>query len=161
MPLADPNEINNTIAEPVLGHRFIFYLDMVPTYLIKGVNGMGFDDGEVIIDHINTYFKTRAKRRWNDITLSLYSFVSPSSAQSVYEWSRLAYEPATGRAGYYDFYAKDARMNILSPVGEFVSEFVIQGAYIKNAAFGEYDYANDAFVSMTLTLGCRAIELNY
>lgn len=161
MPILDPNEINNTVAEPVLGHRFIMYIDGIPSYFIKAVNGIGFDDGEVIIDHINTYFKTRAKRRWNDINLSLYNFVAPSGAQLVMEWGRLGYEVVTGRAGYADFYWKDVRFNVLSPVGELVSEWIVQKAYIKNFNGGDYDYSNDAFVSLQLTLGCSGMVLNY
>lgn len=161
MPILDPNEINNTVLEPVLGHRFIMYVDGIPTYFIKSVDGLSFDDGEVIIDHINTYFKTRAKRRYSDVTVGLYNFVAPSGAQAVAELARLQYEEVTGRAGYSDFFWRDIRFNVLSPVGEVVSEIILNKAYIKNANFGSYDYANDAFVSMTLVFGISAFTLNF
>jgi len=85
MALLDPNEIDNQIFQPILQHNFIVYADGIPSYLIKKIGGIGFDDGEVIIDHINTYVKHRAKRRWNDITLSLYNPVAPSGAQAIME----------------------------------------------------------------------------
>jgi len=44
MPLLDPNEIDNTIFEPVLQHRFILYVDGLPSYMIKRVGGMGFGE---------------------------------------------------------------------------------------------------------------------
>ncbi len=161
MPILDPNEINNTIAEPVLAHRFIMYVDNIPSYFIKGISGMGWDDGEVTVDHINTYFKTRGKRRYNDITVNLYNFVSPSGYQAVFEWARLGHESVTGRSGYADFYWKDIRFQALSPVGEAASEIIVSKAFIKNAALGDYDWATDTQVISSLTLGCSSIELNY
>jgi hypothetical protein len=134
--ILDPNELDNTIFQPILQHQFIVYADAIPSYMIKKMGGMGFDDGEVIIDHINTYIKHRAKRRWNDITLSLYNPVTPSEAQAVMEWARLGHEFVTGRAGYFDFYAKDITFAALDPVGSIVGEWIIKKAYIKNAAFG-------------------------
>lgn len=162
MPLLDPNELDNTIFEPILQHRFIMYIDGIPSYIIKKVDGIGFDDGEVIIDHINTYFKTRAKRRWNDLNVSLFNPVTPSGAQAVMEWARLAYEVVTGRAGYADFYWKDLTFNVVSPVGEIVSEWVIKKAYIKNASnFGQFDWSEDAYTTIDLVLGNSGMILNF
>jgi len=153
MPILDPNELDNTVFDPILQHRFIMYIDGIPSYLIKKVGGIGFDDGEVVIDHINTYFKTRAKRRWNDITLSLYNPVAPSGAQAVMEWARLGYEVVTGRAGYADFYWKDLTFRVLDPVGSVVGEWIIKKAYVKTFAFGpEFDWSADAFSTMELTI---------
>ena len=107
MPILSTDDMLGTLFEPILQHRFVMSIDGIPSYLIKKISGIGFDDGEVIIDHINSYVKFRQKRRWNDITLSLYNPVSPSGAQTVMEWARLGYETVTGRAGYGDFYWKD------------------------------------------------------
>lgn len=161
MPILDPNEINNTIFEPILQHRFIVYVDTIPAYLIKKIDGIGFDDGEVIIDHINTYTKHRAKRRWNDVTLSLYNPVAPSAAQAVQEWARLGYEAVTGRSGYYDFYTKGLTFNAIDPVGSIVTEWKIKGCYVKNALFGQWDWSADAYTTIDLTLGVSSDILNY
>jgi hypothetical protein len=58
------------------------------------------------------------------------------------EWARLAHESVTGRDGYSDFYKKDLRMNILGPVGDVVGEWIIKGAFVKSANFGEYDWSS-------------------
>ena len=87
MALLDPNENRQPDFQPILQHNFIVYADGIPSYMTKKIGGMGFDDGEVIIDHINTYVKHRSKRRWNDITLSLYNPVAPSGAQALIEWA--------------------------------------------------------------------------
>jgi hypothetical protein len=80
------------------------------------------------------------------MTLSLYDPVTPSGAQAVMEWARLAHESVTGRDGYSDFYKKDLQLDILGPVGDVVSQWVIKGAYCKTATFGEYDWSAEAAI---------------
>ena len=78
------------------------------------------------------------------------------------EWVRLGHESVTGRDGYSDFYKKDLTIDILGPVGDIVSEWVIKGAFIKTANFGEYNWDNDtAVANITLTLGMDYCVLNF
>jgi hypothetical protein len=56
------------------------------------------------------------------------------------EWVRLHHESVTGRDGYSDFYKKDLTINVLGPVGDVVSEWVLKGAFIVNANFGSYGW---------------------
>ena len=123
---------------------------------------MGFDQGEITLNHINTYRKVKGKLRWNDITLSLYDPITPSGAQAVMEWTRLHHESVTGRDGYSDFYKKDLTIDVLGPVGDIVSEWIIKGAFIKTAGFGEYNWDNDtAAQSLDLTIGMDYCVLNF
>ena len=95
------------------------------------------------------------------MTLELYDPVTPSGAQAVMEWARLAHESVTGRDGYSDFYKKDIRLNILGPVGDVVGEWIVKGAYVKEANFGEYDWANEAYIAISLTIAMDYCILNY
>ena len=83
------------------------FIDGIPSYLVKNATAPGFEAGEIILDHINVYRKIKGKVRWNDMTLGLYDPVTPSGAQAIMEWARLAHESVTGRDGYSDFYIKD------------------------------------------------------
>jgi len=162
MALLSTDEMLGTLFEPILQHRFVMYIEGIPTYLIKKVGGIGFDDGEVIIDHINTYVKLRAKRRWNDLTLSLYNPVSPSGAQTVMEWARLAHESVTGRSGYGDFYWKDLTFNAIDPVGNVVNEWVVKRAFIRSvSSFGDFDWSLDAYTTIEMTIGSSGMILNF
>jgi hypothetical protein len=78
------------------------------------------------------------------------------------EWVRLHHESVTGRDGYSDFYKKDLTINVLGPVGDIVSEWILKGAFIKEANFGEYswDQENQA-VNLTMTLGIDYAVLNF
>ena len=162
MPTLDPNEIMFTAFEPKVQNRFIMYIDGIPSYLVKGVASPQFTDNVIKLDHINTYRKLRGKREWQNMTLNLYDPITPSGAQAVMEWARLSYESVTGRDGYSDFYKKDLTFNVLGPVGDVVSEWIIKGAIITNASFGDYDYDNiDTPQLLTLTLEMDYCVLNF
>ena len=161
MAVLDPNEIMFTAFEPKVQNRFLMLLGNVPTYLVKKAASPSFTAGEIILDHINIYRKVKGKVKWNDMSLELYDPVTPSGAQAVMEWARLAHESVTGRDGYSDFYKRDVRLQVLGPVGDIVSEWIVKGAYIKEANFGEYDWANEAYVSISVTLAMDYCILNY
>jgi hypothetical protein len=118
--------------------------------------------GEVVLNHINVYRKVKGKTTWGDIQMTLFDPVTPSGAQAVMEWVRLHHESVTGRDGYSDFYKKDLVIDILGPVGDIVSEWIIKGAFIKEANFGDYswDTENQA-TNITMTVGMDYCVLNF
>jgi hypothetical protein len=161
MAVLDANQIMFTAFEPKVQNRFIMYVDGIPAYLIKKAASPQFDAGEIILDHINVYRKVKGKVKWQDMNLELYDPITPSGAQAVMEWARLAHESVTGRDGYSDFYKKDLVLNVLGPVGDIVSEWVIKGAYVKTANFGEYDWASEAAVNLSVTIAMDYCVLNF
>ena len=162
MAILTQDEIFFTQFEPKVQNRFIMYMDGIPTFMIKGLSGLGFEQDEIILNHINTYRKVKGKLRWNDVTMTLFDPITPSGAQAVMEWTRLHHESVTGRDGYSDFYKKELVLDLVGPVGDVISEWVIKGAFIKNATFGDLDYDNDsAAQTISLTLGMDYCVLNF
>ena len=162
MSIISPNEIFFTAFEPKVANRFIMYVDGIPAYTIKGISAITVDNGEIVLNHINTYRKIKGKAKWGDITMTLYDPITPSGAQAVMEWFRLHHESVTGRDGYSDFYKKDLTINVLGPVGDIVGEWIIKGAFIKTANFGEYNWDTDAqAINLQVTLGMDYCLLNY
>jgi len=162
MAVLDPNEIFFTAFEPKIPNRFIMYVDGIPAYLIKAISAVGFDQAETVLNHINVYRKIKGKTRWNDITMTMFDPITPSGAQAVMEWVRLHHESVTGRDGYSDFYKKDVTIDILGPVGDIVSEWIIKGAFIKSATFGDYNWDTDnVATNLTITLGMDYCVLNF
>tara|TARA_Y100000034_G_C6891961_1_gene410537 strand:- start:2111 stop:2602 length:492 start_codon:yes stop_codon:yes gene_type:complete len=158
----DANSMMFTAFEPKVQNRFIMKIDGMPSYIIKAVSAVTFDSGEIILNHINVYRKIKGKVRWSDITLTLFDPITPSGAQAVMEWVRLGHESVTGRNGYSDFYKKDIWINVLGPVGDVVSEWIIKGAFIKGGNFGEYNWDSDTAVqNLSLTLGMDYCVLNF
>jgi len=161
MAVLDPNEIFYTAFEPKVQNRFIMYIDGIPSYLIKKAASPQVSFTDIKLDHINVYRKLKGKAEWADISMDLYDPITPSGAQAVMEWVRLGHESVTGRNGYSDFYKKDLTFNVLGPVGDIVSEWIIKGAYVKNATFGDYDWSADAYATISLTVAMDYCVLNF
>ena len=162
MAILESNEIFFTAFEPKLQNRFIMYVDGIPAYTIKAISSVGFAQDEIVLNHINVYRKIKGKMKWNDLTMTLFDPITPSGAQAVMEWVRLHHESVTGRDGYSDMYKKDVTINVLGPVGDIVSEWIIKGAFIKSGEFGEYNWDNEAAAqNMTVVLGMDYCVLNF
>ena len=150
-----------TAFEPKQQNRFLMDIEGVPAYLIKQVARPTVSFNEVVLDHINVKRKLKGKANWEPISCQLYDPVTPSGAQAVMEWVRLSHESVTGRDGYSDFYKKDIRIHTLGPVGDVVEEWILKGAFVTNAAFGEMDWTSDAPANITLTMSMDYAILNY
>jgi hypothetical protein len=138
------------------------YVDGIPSYMIKKIAPVSVDMGEITLNHINVYRKIKGKAKWADMSMTLFDPITPSGAQAVMEWVRLHHESVTGRDGYSDFYKKDLTVNVLGPVGDIVSEWIIKGAFIKTANFGEYNWDTEAAaINIEVTLGMDYCILNY
>ena len=144
MPILNSNEIFFTAFEPKQQNRFIMYIDGVPSYMVKGVGAVTLTQESIKLNHINVARYVKGKSNWGTIQFTLFDPITPSGAQSVMEWVRLHHESVTGRDGYSDFYKKDLTFNVLGPVGDIVSEWVIKGALITDTNFGEYSWDNES-----------------
>ena len=160
--LVDPSEIMFTAFEPKQQNRFIFYVDGIPAYLIKTAARPKLATEALELQHMNVSRYVKGKTTWETIDLVLYDPIVPSGAQAVMEWVRLHHESVTGRDGYSDFYKKDLTMNVLGPVGDIVSEWIIKGAMITEANFGDYSWDNEsAAVELQLTVQPDYCILNF
>ena len=162
MAILNPNEIFFTAFEPKQSNRFILYMDGIPSFLVKGVGGINVAQTAVALNHINVQRYVKGKTIWGAISMTLFESITPSGAQAVMEWIRLGHESVTGRDGYSDFYKKDLTFNILGPVGDVVSEWIIKGAVITSAAFGDYSWDDDgSIVNITLEVQPDYCILNF
>jgi hypothetical protein len=161
MAVLDSNQIMFTAFEPTVANRFYMSIDGIPSYMIKKADAPGVELNEIKLEHINVYRKIKGKAEWKNMNLSLYNPISPSGQQAVMEWIRLSHESVTGRDGYSDFYKKDINLSILGPVGDIVSEWILKGAFVKNANFGTYDWSSAEPTELTIEVAMDYCVLNY
>ena len=162
MAILNPNEIFYTAFEPKQTNRFIMYMEGVPAYLVKGVGAVSMTQTAVALNHINVQRYVKGKTIWNTVQFTLYDAITPSFAQAVIEWVRLGHESVTGRDGYSDFYKKDLTFNVLGPVGDIISEWIIKGAVITEVSWGDYNWDDDGTpVNITVTVQPDYCVLNY
>ena len=153
MATLDPSEIMFTPFEPKVKNRFIMYIEGIPAYLIRTMARPQIQFEEIVLDHINVKRYIKGKAAWQPIDIVLYDPIVPSASQAVLEWIRLGHESVTGRDGYSDFYKKEIKFNLLGPVGDKVEEWVLKGAFITNASFGDLSMDEAAAITeITLTL---------
>ena len=162
MAVLDPNEIFFTAFEPKQANRFILYMDGIPSFMIKAMSAVTLSQGVVTLNHINVERKVKGKSTWQNMTMTLFDPITPSGAQAVMEWVRLHHESVTGRDGYSDFYKKDLTIDVLGPVGDIVSEWILKGAFVVNTNFGEYNWDTvDTAVNLTVELSIDYAVLNF
>ena len=162
MPIIDSLQIFGTPFEPVQSNRFLLKVDGIPSYLVKGVSAISLDQTAVELNHINVQRFVKGKTKWNTVDLTLFSAISPSGAQAVMEWIRLGHESVTGRNGYSDFYKKDLTLQILGPVGDVASEWILKGCFPTNVNFGDFSYDDDGTaINIKMTVRPDYCILNY
>ena len=162
MAVLDPNEIFFTAFEPKQANRFILYMDGIPSFMIKGMSAVTLAQGVVTLNHINVERKIKGKSAWQNITMTLFDPITPSGAQAVMEWVRLHHESVTGRDGYSDFYKKDLTIDVLGPVGDIVSEWILKGAFVVNTNFGEYNWDTvDTAINLSVEMSIDYAVLNF
>ena len=162
MAVLNPNEIFFTAFEPKQKNRFICFVDGFPAYIMKGVGAVTVSQGTVPLNHINVQRFVKGKTTWGTIQFTLFDPITPSGAQAVMEWVRLHHESVTGRDGYSDFYKKDLTINVLGPVGDVVSEWIIKGAMITEASFGDFGWDQEnAAQEITMTVQPDYCVLNF
>ncbi len=162
MAVLDPNEIFFTAFEPKQANRFILYMDGIPSFMIKAISAVTLAQGIVTLNHINVERKVKGKSTWQNVTMTLFDPITPSGAQAVMEWVRLHHESVTGRDGYSDFYKKDLTIDVLGPVGDIVSEWVLKGAFVTNTNFGEYNWDTvDTAINLQVEMSIDYAVLNF
>jgi hypothetical protein len=160
--LLNSNEIFWTAFEPKTQHRFIMYLDGVPSFVIRKVDRPKVSSERKALDHINLQRYYKGKTIWQPVTMELYDPIVPSGAQAVMEWLRLSHESVTGRDGYMDFYKKDITVNVLGPVGDKVEEWTYKGAFPTDLDFQSVDWTNTGDpLGITVTLSYDYAILQY
>jgi hypothetical protein len=160
--LLNSNEIFWTAFEPKTQHRFIMYLDGVPSFVIRKVDRPKVTSERKALDHINLQRYYKGKTLWQPVTMELYDPIVPSGAQAVMEWLRLSHESVTGRDGYMDFYKKDITVNVLGPVGDKVEEWTYKGAFPTDLDFQTLDWTNTGDpLGVTITLSYDYAILQY
>ena len=159
--ILNADEIFFTPFEPKTKNRFVMYIESIPSYFVKTMNRPQITFEEIELNHINIKRYLKGKGTWEPLTLTLYDPIVPSGAQAVMEWVRLHHESVTGRDGYSDFYKKEITFNLLGPVGDKVEEWVLKGAFIQNASFGQGDWSSSTPMEISLTISMDYAILNY
>ena len=139
--------------EPKVAFRFLLTIGAMPAYLMKATSMPSIDNGEIVIDYVNTDFKVKGKSRWQDITITLYDPVDPSGAAAVHNWIKIHHNSESGEDGFaFDEYKRDITIEALNPHGVPVETWDIKGAFIGASNWGDMDWSTDEAKTIELTI---------
>ena len=150
--------------EPKKKNRFIFRFPTplgIQEWFVASGSRPAITIEEVPIQFLNTETYVAGRFNWESIDVTFRDPIGPSAAQALMEWVRLHHESVTGRDGYSDFYKKDLTFNVLGPVGDVVSEWIIKGAFIKTMSQGDFDWSAPDAVELSITVAMDYCVLNY
>jgi len=155
-----------TAFEPNVSFRYLLNpsgtdLDQVK-FLCKAISLPSIDQGEVVIDYINTDFKVKGKSRWQDITLSVYDAVGGEGtnkamgAKQIHAWLEKHHNSQSGVDGWawntQTGYKKNWDISVLNPAGDEVYKWELYGAFMSVINFGSMDWAAEDAVVAEVTI---------
>ena len=140
--------------EPKVAFRYTLSIDGIPSHICKSSGMPNLDNGEIVIDYINTDFKVKGKSRWQDITVTLYDPVTESGAAACHRWIKQHHNSESGVDGFAfeAGYKKDITLEALSPQGLPVETWTLYGAFIGSANWGDMDWSSEEAKTIELTL---------
>lgn len=148
---------------------FRYELSMSPfnsiRYLCKAINLPSIDQGEIVIDYINTDFKVKGKSRWQDVTLQIYDAVGsgPSGTnvaagpKEIHDWLLKHHDSLQGKDDWAfpsgGGYKRSATIKVLEPDGVTNAyHWDLTGVFISAINFGSMDWATEDAVIAEITL---------
>lgn len=147
--------------EPKYNNRWVFALEGIDAYLIKSANRPTIDISPVTIDYINSQRHVAGKATFGDLSVTLHDPIAPSGAQQVMEWCRTHYESVSGRAGYADFYKRDAQLKLIDPIGTVIELWDMKGCFLTSVDFGQVSYGSQEMLEIQLGIKFDNCVLQY
>ncbi len=143
-------------------------------FLCKAISLPSIDQGEVVIDYINTDFKVKGKSRWQDITLSIYDAVglgqasnAPAGAADIHQWLLHHHDSKEGVDGWAfpegsgpNSYKQQWKIEVLNPNGNRAYDWELHGAFMSAVNFGSMDWAAEDAVIAEVTIKYDWAKLN-
>jgi len=147
--------------EPKRKNRWIFALEGIDSFLIKTASRPGVSFDEMTISYMNSKRYLAGNGTFETISVTLHDPIAPSGAQQVMEWVRTHWESVSGRAGYADFYKRDAQLKLVDPVGTVIELWDLKGCFLTNASFGDLSYDGSDGHEISLTIRFDNCVLQY
>jgi len=142
--------------EPKVSFRYTLQIagTGIDAYTCKASSLPSLDQGEIVIDYINTDFKVKGKSRWQDITVTLYDPCDPSQAKAVHDWISIQHHNSLlGSDGFaFSEYKKIITLKMQDPRGGTVEQWNMVGAWVSAVNWGEADWANEEAKLIELTI---------
>ena len=147
--------------EPKYDNRWVFALEGIDSYLVKTANRPNITIGSAPIEYMNSQRFVSTRATFGDLSVTLHDPIAPSGAQQVMEWIRTHHETVSGRAGYSDFYKRDAQLKLVDPIGTVIELWDYKGCILLSADFGQLKYGEPGILEISLSIKFDNCVLQY
>ena len=147
--------------EPKRQFRWVFAIEGIDSFLLKTAARPAVTTAEVEVPFLNATRYIAGKTKFEQINLTLHDPIAPSGAQQVMEWIRTHYESVSGRAGYADFYKRDAQLKLVDPIGTVIELWDLKGCVLTSVGFGELTYGDPGMLEISLGMKFDNCILQY
>lgn len=130
----------------------MFAIEGIDAFLMRKAARPEIENEEHEIPFVNSRRWVMGLSKLKEMSIQLMDPIAPSGAQQVMEWIRLHFEIVSGRAGYADFYKRDAQIKVLDPVGTVIELWDLKGVWIRTVNFGELSYETGEPEMIDLTI---------
>lgn len=141
--------------EPKRKNRFVveFPEDMgFAQWMCQAANrpNMRIEETELPYMNISTWIAGRAV--WETIDIRFIDPIGPSAGAAVYSWVQQCVDHGTGQMGYATQYKKNIVLKLLDPSGIPVEKWVLYGAFITSANWGDLDMSSSDLADVSVTI---------
>jgi len=134
--------------QPKLTHQFACYIEGFQPMFIKSIGLPGKSNDEFKIDYINMSIKGAGKTIYQDVEMTLYDFINPSTSQLIENWYVRIHDPASNRDGYMDMYKKRVTIVQLGPSNDIVGKVTLIGAHPVSVTYPTLEMSGTADISL-------------
>jgi hypothetical protein len=145
----------------IKANQFLFSFDNDPIakILCKSAGAPSINNAEIPIAHFNKTKYTKGKTTYDPISITLYDYINPSTAQLIMSWQVAHAEGRSGRDGYDAMFKRDCTLEICDPLGSVVRVWRYYGCFLTNANFGEFNWDTDSVMEIPLSIRYDDVDL--
>ena len=143
----EPQRVNNALlhfSDLVGDDDLVLALSSFP--LPKVTNGI------IEVGFVNERRKFAGLPTFDDLSVVYKDYVDKGTADILWKWRKLVYDPKTGKIGLKSVYAKDGFAELFAPNGEFVRRYELIGCWPSGMDPGDADLAGEDTINITATI---------
>lgn len=140
--------------KPILGFRMKLQVSSLPQAYIycKSFALPSIDNSTVTAEYGNTQMKLKGKTKWQTLPITCYQYEGITITE-FWQWMQEHQQTDDGVDQYADIYKHDITLNVMAPNGfQPVHQFTLVGGFIGTAEFGQFDWASEDIVEMSVNL---------
>jgi len=108
--------------------------------------------GIIEVGYVNERRKFAGLPTFDDLSVVYKDYVDKNTADFLWKWANMVYDPKTGVIGLASTYKKNGWVELFAPNGEHIRNYDIQGVWPSGFDPGDIDLTGEDTLNITMTL---------